>query len=254
MPSICGRPLQWSACSWVISIPSRVSKDFSTAASRAMVSRLPRPASTRRRVRSVSSNVRLPELPEANMDTRKPIRNSPQPLSAANFRMMAEEEWRVNAKWLLVSAGLAGETGAVERQAVHRAQHRGRNLLRAEKFLCQRLHIFARDGFDGCQNLVERIEFAEIQLLPCQVGHARTGRLQRQHERTLEVVLGAAQLFVGNRRFFHRTKLRDGEVEHLAHGLLGGSRVNRQHSGVGIRRNLAEHRIGEAPLLTDVLE
>jgi len=34
---------------------------------------LPSPASTKRRVRSVSSNVMLPELPDARMDTRKLI-------------------------------------------------------------------------------------------------------------------------------------------------------------------------------------
>src|SRR6266849_906608 len=54
-------------------IPSMCSTVRSTAASRASVSRLPRPASTRSRVRSVSSNVMLPELPDARMDTRKPI-------------------------------------------------------------------------------------------------------------------------------------------------------------------------------------
>src|SRR5690348_17762176 len=54
-------------------MPSRWSTFFSTAARRARVSRFPRPASTRRRVRSVSSSVRLPELPEARMETRKPI-------------------------------------------------------------------------------------------------------------------------------------------------------------------------------------
>src|SRR6267143_1015730 len=72
-PSICGRPLQWSVCSWVIRMPSMWSTVLSTAARRASVSRLPRPASMRRRVRSVSSNVILPELPDARMDTRKPI-------------------------------------------------------------------------------------------------------------------------------------------------------------------------------------
>src|SRR5712664_1319302 len=72
-PSICGRPLQWSVCSWVMRMPSMWSTVLSTAARRARVSRLPRPASTRRRVRSVSSNVILPELPDARMDTRKPI-------------------------------------------------------------------------------------------------------------------------------------------------------------------------------------
>jgi len=43
------------------------------AASRASVSRFPRPQSTMSRVRSVSSNVMLPELPDASMDTRNPI-------------------------------------------------------------------------------------------------------------------------------------------------------------------------------------
>ena len=45
----------------------------SMAASRASVSRLPRPQSTRSRVRCVSSRVMLPELPDASMETRKPI-------------------------------------------------------------------------------------------------------------------------------------------------------------------------------------
>src|SRR5438094_4442153 len=54
-------------------IPSMWWTVLSTAARRASVSRLPRPVSMRRRVRSVSSNVMLPELPDAKMDTRKPI-------------------------------------------------------------------------------------------------------------------------------------------------------------------------------------
>jgi hypothetical protein len=49
----------------------------SIAASRASVSRLPSPQSTRSRVRSVSSRVMLPELPDASMETRKPIGCSP---------------------------------------------------------------------------------------------------------------------------------------------------------------------------------
>src|SRR5713101_5278811 len=58
-------------------MPSMWSTVLSTAARRARVSRLPRPASTRRRVRSVSSRVMLPELPDAKMETRKPIVFSP---------------------------------------------------------------------------------------------------------------------------------------------------------------------------------
>jgi hypothetical protein len=47
------------------------------AASRAKVSRFPSPQSTRSRVRSVSSNVMFPELPDASMDTLNPIVFSP---------------------------------------------------------------------------------------------------------------------------------------------------------------------------------
>src|SRR5689334_22422515 len=59
-------------------IPSIFLRSFSTAASRASVSRFPSPASTKRRVLSVSSKVMLPELPEARMETRKPIADSCQ--------------------------------------------------------------------------------------------------------------------------------------------------------------------------------
>src|ERR1700730_8478739 len=66
----------------------------STAARRARVSRLPRPASTRMRVVSVSSRVKLPELPEARMETRKPMRDPP----GETLEMMAEGRERVNAE------------------------------------------------------------------------------------------------------------------------------------------------------------
>src|ERR1700730_478812 len=66
----------------------------STAARRARVSRLPRPASTRMRVVSVSSRVKLPELPEARMETRNPMRDSP----GETLKIMAERRERVNAE------------------------------------------------------------------------------------------------------------------------------------------------------------
>src|SRR5258708_2304876 len=65
-------------------MPSMCSTVLSTAASRASVSRLPSPASMRRRVRSVSSNVRLPELPDASMDTRNPIVHLSQTVQLKN--------------------------------------------------------------------------------------------------------------------------------------------------------------------------
>src|SRR5260370_28053197 len=84
----------------------------STAARRASVSRLPSPASTRRRVRSVSSKVMLPELPDARMETRKPIADSsqknPKSLSynKTNFqddgRRLCRRQLALYRKWHLI--------------------------------------------------------------------------------------------------------------------------------------------------------
>src|SRR5260221_5495637 len=93
-PRTCGRPLQWSVCSWVMRTASRRSKSHPTAARRARVSRFPRPASTRMRVVSVSSSVKLPELPEARMETRRPIGDSP----GETLKIMAERRERVNGQ------------------------------------------------------------------------------------------------------------------------------------------------------------
>src|SRR5580704_8572558 len=64
---------------------SRDSTSRPTAARRARVSRLPRPASTRMRVFSVSRRVKFPALPEARMETRNPIGTSPGENRKRNF-------------------------------------------------------------------------------------------------------------------------------------------------------------------------
>jgi len=60
-------------------------------------------------VLSVSSKVMFPELPDASMDTRKPIafpQYSPDNYSAKQiFRIIAERPPRVNAERRLVSLG-----------------------------------------------------------------------------------------------------------------------------------------------------
>src|SRR5712692_9770295 len=68
----------WSVCSWEMRMPSSRSSPASASASRRSVSFLPSPASTSRHVRWVSSNVALPELPDARIVTRKAIA-SPRP-------------------------------------------------------------------------------------------------------------------------------------------------------------------------------
>src|SRR6266478_6649616 len=92
-------------------MPSMCSTVLSTAARRASVSRLPSPASTRRRVRPVSSNVMLPELPDASMETRKPIVHPSgnslhsKILAAPKqiLKMMAERCTRVNRDYAIAT-------------------------------------------------------------------------------------------------------------------------------------------------------
>src|SRR4029077_3145998 len=60
-----------------MTMPSRRSTECASAARRRSVSRFPRPASTSRRVREVSSKVQLPELPDARMLTRRLMDSPP---------------------------------------------------------------------------------------------------------------------------------------------------------------------------------
>ena len=57
----------------------------------------------------------------------------------------------------------------------------------------------AGHGFDAVDQLVQAEEAAEVHFLPRQVRHAAGGRFQAEHQRALQVVLGAPQFFVGHR-------------------------------------------------------
>src|ERR1041384_741031 len=148
----------------------------------------------------------------------------------------------------------ASEAGAVEAEPIDRAEHGRGDLFGAEEFLREDLHLLAGDRFNRSKNLVERIIAAEIELLASKVGHAGTGGLKRKHERSLEMILGAEQLFRANRGFLHGTKFGEGEIENFADGFFRGSGVYAEHSGIGVRRNFAEYRIGQATLFANILE
>ena len=110
------------------------------------------------------------------------------------------------------------------------------------------------DGFDGDENFIERIETAEIKFLASEIGHARAGGFERKHERAFEVILGAAQLFIGDGGFFQGAKFLDGEVDDLADGFLGGASVDGMHSSVRIRGQFAKNGVGQTLFFADVLE
>jgi len=123
-----------------------------------------------------------------------------------------------------------------------------------EVLLGEAAKLLTRDGFDASQDFIEREEAAEIQLLAGQVGHAGTGGFEREHERALEMVLRAAQLFFGDESFLESAKFLNGEIEDLADGFFGRARVDGHHAGIGIGSELAENGVGKALLFADVLE
>src|ERR1700746_1937519 len=148
----------------------------------------------------------------------------------------------------------ACQAGAVEGEAVERAEDGDGDLVGPEIALGKRLQLLGGDGFDGREDFVEREEASEIEVLAREIGHARTRGLEREHQRTLEVILRAAQLFFADQRFFERAKLLNGEIDDLANGIRGGAGIDRHHASIGGRCELAENRVGQAALFANVLE
>jgi hypothetical protein len=115
------------------------------------------------RVRSVSSSVRLPELPDARMETRKPIGNSPKCYQRKTFQIIADLNRRVNAqeKRLVQSEAerveqeLAGETGTIEGEAVERAKNSHGDAFRLEELFGERLDFLGRDRVNRSEDFIE---------------------------------------------------------------------------------------------------
>src|SRR5690242_14795197 len=99
---------------------------------------------------------------------------------------------------------LASKPRAVEGEAVQWAEHSYGNLFGTEKVARESLHVAARHSFDRSQDFIEGIKTAEIEFLTREIRHPRRGRLQRKHQRALQVILRACELFFTDGRFLHR--------------------------------------------------
>src|SRR2546428_1123801 len=126
-----------------------------------------------------------------------------------------------------------GEAGAVEGEAVEGAEDGDGDLAGLEILAGEGLELLAGDGFDSGEDFVEREEAAKIKLLAREIGHARTGGLEREHERALEMVFRTAQLFFGDQRFFQGAKFLNGEIDDLADGIRAGAPVTGHKPGTG---------------------
>lgn len=93
---------------------------------------------------------------------------------------------------------LAGQASAVEFEAVGGAEDGDGDFVGLEELIGESLELVAGDSIDGSEDFVERREAAEIKFLTGEIGHARAGGLEREHERALEVILGAEKFFLGD--------------------------------------------------------
>jgi len=149
---------------------------------------------------------------------------------------------------------LAGEAVTGNGKAIGGAKDGHGDLVRLEKIARQGLDFFSGHAVDGGEDFVEGREPMEIEFLASQIGHAGTGGFEGKHQRALQMILGAQQFFIGNRRFFHGAELGDGHIENLADGLLRRARIHAEHTGIGVRGEFAKDGISEAVFFADVLE
>ena len=116
------------------------------------------------------------------------------------------------------------------------------------------LDLLEPDGVDGGEHLVHRQEGAEAELLLRQAVHAARGRLQRQDEVALEVILGAAELLGRDPVLLDRAQLLHERLEHLAEVGRVGARVDVEDSGVVERLRPGVHGVDEGLALAHLLE
>src|SRR6185295_19688963 len=83
----------------------------------------------------------------------------------------------------------AGELIASQLQPVKIAQDRHGNRFCVKEFIGQFGQLLDGYVLDPLDQFVETVEVVEVHLLPSQVRHASTGRFQRKHQASLQLIL-----------------------------------------------------------------
>ena len=118
----------------------------------------------------------------------------------------------------------------------------------------QGFHVFGADRVEGGEHLVEGEEGPEAHLLLRQAIHAAGGRLQRQHEVALEVVLGPPELLGADAVLLERADLLQHRLEHLAEIRRLGARVHVEDAGVPVPLRAGVHGVHQRQPLAHFLE
>src|SRR5271170_5400109 len=240
------------------------------------ISFLPSPASIRRVVHPDSSNVELPVLPDARMDTRNEIRFPPRHASTtangcARHRtgMMAKCWAGVNtksrkrnytARYLLDIDALEGfrksdgELILGQLKAVEVADDGGRHAPGLEELAGELLDVFHGDAFEQRDQILRGEVAFEVHVIARQAVHALAAAFEGKQRSAFQVVFRAPQ-FLGAERFIAQAAEF---IEHGAHqlrsGVQRGASINRKCAGIAIGIKFAENRVGQALAFANILE
>ena len=114
-------------------------------------------------------------------------------------------------------------------------KHRHRQRPVGEEPIREPEHVLCRHLLDRRQHLVEAEGVIAIHLLPREVRHAARRALEAEHQRALQVILGAAQLDRIEPARLHLPDLGDHDVDQLRDGFVRAPGVDAERAGVLIR-------------------
>src|SRR5215211_1483424 len=159
----------------------------------------------------------------------------------------------------LIIASRRGELGVhrLERRAkclLVAADPRGGQPVGSEERPGQHHHVLHRHRVEGCQQRVDGEDRNPHQERAAEPVHAGQRRLHRQHGAALDVLAGALELLLPHPDFQEASQLGADHV-HGRPDIVGpGTDVDRYLARVGVVTGVGEDRVGEAALLTDLLE
>src|SRR6476660_3392329 len=123
-----------------------------------------------------------------------------------------------------------------------------------EQLAGERRHRLRLDRVDLGADAVERKQLGVGQHGLAQPAGPVRGRLHRQHDPPLQVLLGALQLVVGELPLPHPHQLVGGDAHALGQVVLAGADVDPDHAGVGVLGAEGVDRVGHAAPLADLLK
>ena len=148
----------------------------------------------------------------------------------------------------------ADETRTRQLDPIEPSEQSHRDLFRVEELLGSLLDLLGGYSVDVGDDLVAREEVAEINLLACEVGHARARAFEAHEDVALELVLGAGQFLFAERLLLKLGELGHDEVDAFKRLTRRGAGVDAETAGVAVGRDVGVDRVSHAALFTDGLE